>query len=233
MYKIRAFRAVEDNEMCQRFAEGHKNVLSDYGVTKVTTAKTDWFHNPNAYVVLVLSEDENTVLGGERIHISCKEFHLPIEEAISIVDKKVYDLVASYNSKGITGELCGLWNSKAIAGKGISVLLTKIGVSFAKILKMDSLFVLCAPYTVEMCVKAGFQIEKSIGDNGTFIYPKLDLIATSLIIEDLNKLNHAEDDFKERILNLANNPVQKSIETGPKGDFEVDFNLQVPQSIIN
>ncbi|MBS1688429.1 MAG: hypothetical protein JSS96_06875, partial [Bacteroidetes bacterium] len=138
--------------------------------------------------------------------------------------ERVYDLVDKYRGNR-TGELCGLWNSKAIAGKGFSFLLTKMGVALAILLKMNSLFVLCAPYTVEMCEKAGFVVEDSIGDKGKFIYPKLDLIATILLIKDLYNLPTADSDFKKRILDLASNPVQVSVETGPKGDFEVDFNL--------
>ncbi|RYZ25718.1 MAG: hypothetical protein EOP49_44275, partial [Sphingobacteriales bacterium] len=165
MYRIRAFRAIDDQESCKRFAEGHLNVLKEYGVTKVTTAKTDWFQNPGVYVVLVESEDGTEVYGGERIHLANEHSRLPIEDAVSIVDTRIFDLVAK-NKEGVTGELCGLWNSKTIAGRGVSVLLTKIGVALANLLRMDSIFVLCAPYTVEMCQTAGFNIEDSIGNQG-------------------------------------------------------------------
>ena len=57
MLKIRAFKAVDDLESCKRFAEGHANVLRDYGVTKVTSSKNDWFFNPEVYVVLVETLD--------------------------------------------------------------------------------------------------------------------------------------------------------------------------------
>jgi hypothetical protein len=208
------------------FAEGHAKVLLDYGVTKVTSSNNDWFFNPNVYVVLVLAED-GEVVGGERIHMVHKDYPLPIENAITIVDKKVHPLVASYAQKGLTGELCGLWNSKSIAGRGVSVLLTKLGVALAKILNMSSLFVLCAPYTVEMCQKAGFEIETSIGNNGTFIYPKLDLIATSLCIKDMADLKTADDAFKKQIFSFVENPIGSFIETGAKGEFNVDYDLAI------
>ena len=112
-------------------------------------------------MALVLSEDESEVYGGERVHIANPEYPLPIEAAVGMVEPNIYPLIKSYVDMGMTGELCGLWNSKSIAGKGVSVLLTKIGVAIANILKMDSLFVLCAPYTVSMCQNAGFEIETS------------------------------------------------------------------------
>lgn len=227
MLKVKLFRAIDDLDSCKKFAEGHGNVLKDYGVTKVTSAKHDWFHNPDVYVALVLSEDGQEVFGGERVHIANNEFPLPIEAAVGMVEPGIYNLVNSYKNAGKTGELCGLWNAKSIAGKGISILLTKIGVVIANVLKMDSLLVLCAPYTVKMCQDAGFEIETSIGNQGTFYYPKLDLIATSLVIKDLENLPHANTEFRVEIQNLIRNPVSTAKGEGPKGNVELIFDLKL------
>lgn len=225
MLKIKVFRAIDDLESCKRFAEGHANVLRDYGVTKVTSSKNDWFYNPDVYVALVEMEDTGVVVGGERIHMVNKEYPLPIEEAVSIVEKRISGLVASYADNKKTGELCGLWNAKAIAGKGVSILLTKLGVALANRLKMDSLFVLCAPYTVSMCQAAGFEIETSIGNQGTFIYPKLDLVATALVVKDVIGLNTANDGFRKEIFSYIETPVSNTIVLGEKGETEVAYNL--------
>lgn len=228
MLKVRIFRAIDDLESCRLFAEGHANVLRDYGVTKVTSAKNDWFYNPNVYVVLVETEDGSEVVGGERIHLVGSGLPLPIEEAISIVENRIYDLVASYADNKRTGELCGLWNAKSIAGRGVSILLTKIGVALAHILKMDSLFVLCAPYTVAMCESAGFQIETSIGNRGTFVYPKLDLVATALVVKDMS-LRTANPVFGREIFSYIENPVNRTTVIGEKGTTEVAYNLMLPE----
>ena len=227
MHRVRVFRAIDDLGSCQKFAEGHLNVLLDYGITKVTTTKSDWFFNPDVYVVLIESEDGSKTYGGERIHICNDSAKLPAEDAVSIVDTGIYDLVGRYRANGLTGELCGLWNSKEIAGKGYSVLLTKIGVALAKMLGIDSLFVLCAPYTVSMCQNVGFEIEESIGNQGTFYYPKLDLIATLLIVKDIVNLPGADETFRQRILDLTGEPVQVASETGPQGDFQIQYDLRV------
>lgn len=229
MITIRLFKATNDLASCQRFAEGHANVLRDYGVTKVTSAKNNWFYNPGAYVVVVEDKETGELYGGERIHLSNPEFPLPIEDAVGIVDLKVFDLIKSHREKGVTGELCGLWNSKVIAGKGISILLTKVGVAIANLLNMSSLFVLCAPYTVTMCQKAGFEIEESIGNMGTFYYPKLDLIATSLVVNDLKKLPYADAEFRKQILEIVNEPFHKGTEIGPKGSVEVEYSININQ----
>ena len=132
MLRVRVFRAIDDLESCQRFAEGHANVLKDYGITKVTSSKTDWFNNPGVFVVIVENEDGTQVVGGERIHLANMHSELPIETAVSMVEKRIHDVVAEYSDQKITGELCGLWNAKSIAGKGVSILLTKMGVAIAR-----------------------------------------------------------------------------------------------------
>jgi len=228
MLTVRVFRAIEDLASCQQFATGHANVLLEYGITKVTSSRNDWFYNPNVYVVVIETE-EGVVVGGERIHITHPDFKLPIEEAISVVEDRIYELVAAYEKEGITGELCGLWNSKQIAGTGMSVLLTKMGVALAQMLGMSSLFVLCAPYTVAMCQTAGFQIETAIGNDGTFIYPKLDLIATSLIIKDVDKISNAQPEVKAQIEQMFHQPKGIIEEMGQKGLTQVRYDLRTPK----
>jgi hypothetical protein len=227
MLKVRIFRAIDDLESCKLFAEGHANVLRDYGVTKVTSAKNDWFYNPNVYVVMVETEDGSEVVGGERIHLVGSGIPLPIEEAVSIVESRIFALVASYADGKRTGELCGLWNARSIAGRGVSILLTKLGVALAHILNMDSLFVLCAPYTVAMCENAGFQIETSIGNRGTFVYPKLDLVATALVVKDMT-LATANPIFRREIFSYIEKPVNTTTVIGEKGTTDVSYNLLLP-----
>ncbi len=198
--------------------------MRDYGVTKVTSAKNDWIYNPDVYVAIVESPDGQITYGGERIHVANGNNPLPIEAAIGVVDVGIYALVAKYAATR-TGELCGLWNSKAIAGHGISVLLSKIGVAMAMQLQLGSLFVLCAPYTVAMTQMCGFEIETSIGNNGTFYYPKLDLIATSLMIKDVKNIPTADTDIKKEILSYSSSGRLHTHEKGPKGELDVELNL--------
>lgn len=228
MLKVRTFRAIDDMDSCIKFAEGHANVLKDYGITKVTSSRNDWFENPDVYVVLVETEDNNEVVGGERIHIVNNIHPLPIEDAISIVDKDIHPLIASYANQKITGEICGLWNSKSIAGMGVSYFLTKLGVAIAHRLGMDSLFVLCAPYTVSMCQNAGFTIETSIGNQGTFVYPKLDLIATALVVKDMKNLTPGSPEYAEQIFKFIREAEGTIEEIGQKGTTKISYNISFP-----
>jgi len=211
-----------------QFAEGHANVLKDYGITKVTSSRNDWYDNPAVYVAIVENEETGEIVGGERIHLVNGVNPLPIQDAISIVDEKVHTLVAHYSDQKITGELCGLWNSKSIAGRGVSYFLTKLGVAMAHTLGMDSLFVLCAPYTVSMCQDAGFEIETSIGNQGTFVYPKLDLIATALVVKDMHSLNPRNPEYAKQIFQFIEERAGVTEEVGQKGATKIAYDLNLP-----
>jgi hypothetical protein len=234
MIKIRAFRAIDDYDACKKFAEGHANVLRDYGVTKVTSANYEWIHDPEVYVVTVEDSINDSIIGGERIHIKSGNTVLPIESAVGVVDDKIFRLVSDYCLDGVTAELCGLWNSKQIAGKGISTVLTKVGVSLAYLASIKNLFVLCAPYTVKMCEDSGFEIETSIGNKGTFYYPKIDLIATALILQNTESLLNKEFTFNKDIMFFIKNPISEFLHITPKNDLipiQIDISINETQPI--
>lgn len=222
---INSFKAIDHPDLCENFSLGHGNVLKDFGVKKVTSANKVWHKNPDSYVISVQMNGSTDFVAGARIDISTGKFPLPIEDAIGIIDKAIHPLVASY-SKEKTGEVCGLWTSKQCAGNGIAFLMIKSSIALAKLLDLGSLFALCSPFTVSMFSKLGFVVEKSIGNEGTFYYPKLDLIATAMILKDLKMLNDVSIDYKDLIHDLAATPNQLTTEMGTKGLIEIAYNLK-------
>ena len=122
MFTFNAFRAVDEPDICDMFIEGHANVLREYGVTKVTSSNNEWKYNPYVFVVTVHDNATEKVVSGLRIHVSHPDFPLPLEGAIAQVDQKIIDLVTDYRNAGGTGEIGGLWNSRAISGFGIGAL---------------------------------------------------------------------------------------------------------------
>ncbi len=224
---FRAFRAVDEPEACLRFIEGHRKVLEIYGITMITSNKALWMEHESTYVILVESKEDGKVVGGARVQIADGNLLLPIEEAVGIIDKKIYDIVNSYKSDSVA-ELCGLWNSREVAGYGIgSTFLTRTSIALAKIIKLKTMLALCAPATVKMGSKCGFIIERSLGKDGFFNYPKLDLIATAMIIKDINNLETATEESLDFINDLCKNRKKTSIEKGPKGEIEVEFNINI------
>ena len=228
--KLRAFRAVKDPESAQKFVEGHSRVLKSHGVTKVTSLNARWKDDPSVFVVLVESLDGSKIFGGARIHAATADRMLPIEEATGFMDERIYQVVSDEKHHG-TGELCGLWNSIEVAGMGIgSFFATMSGVVIAEQIGLTSVFALCAPYTVPFAESVGCQVLRQVGNNGTFYYPKIDLLATVVLLQDSPVLQHAEKDVKDRILSLRENPVQvvKERPPGKKTELEIHYDLAIP-----
>jgi len=229
MLKIKTFKAVDNRDTSLKFAQGHSDVLKSYGIPKVTSSDPKWIDNPDVYVITVDSEDGTEVYGGARLEILNQDVLLPIEEAVGHMDNKVYDLVRKFDV-GKTGELCGLWNAKSMSGSGLSHILVRVGVAkagiaLAKQLNLDSLFALCAPWTVKMFSETGYKIETSVGNEGTLPYPKEDLLATVMIHDNLDTLDKASTFAKERIHNLRIEPIQFGEEESPNGRLTIEYNL--------
>ncbi len=226
--KIRAFRAIDEPATCELFIKGHADVLTSIGVTKVTSSKNEWAKNPAVFVIIVESLDEKMVYGGARVHVSGGSEPLPIEQATGALDPAIFDVVRDFSKQG-TGEICGLWNSKDLAGYGIGTpLLIRTLIAISTQIGLQSLFALCAPYTVKPVVNCGMLLVNSIGNKGTFYYPKLDLVATAMILKDVSVLSGATEEDKSEILEMRANPNSFRIEGLKNRKIIIDFELQIP-----
>lgn len=222
---FKVFRAIDEPELCEKFIEGHRKVLEIYNIAMITSNKAAWTTHKNTYVILAESK-EGKALGGVRVQIADDVLPLPIEDAVGKVDKNIYGIVKEHKVKG-TGEFCGLWNSREIAGYGIgSFFLCVSAVALAINLNLNSLFALCAPATVRMCKRFGLAIERSLGKNGYFNYPRINLVATAMSIKDLKSLKDTQPDIKKTILSLIENPIQTRVESGPKGQIRINYQLK-------
>lgn len=227
--RLRAFRAINEPETCMKFIEGHKHVLANFGIEMITSAKNDWVENPGVIVLVVESLNGEQVFGGMRLQFANGLFPLPIETAVGFMDKNIHTLV---NEKAIdvTGESCGLWNSRLIAGYGIgSVFLSRAGASLASILGATTFFSLCAPYTVKLAEDMGMRIVKSLGQDGTFYYPKLDLVATVLLNENMKDFKLADESCREPIMDLIKSPNKNRIEKLRNKEIEIHYSLTIPE----
>jgi hypothetical protein len=226
--RLRAFRAIDEPETCALFIEGHTHVLTSIGVTKVSYSKNEWVNNPAAFVMVVESLDGKRVFGGARVHVAGGSEPLPIETATGAMDKGIFDLVWNYAQYG-TGELCGLWNSREIAGYGIgSIFLIRTSAAISYQIGIQSLFALCAPYTIPPGESVGMEIEKSIGKDGTFYYPKLDLIATTMILKDVPTLSKAHEEDKNAIMKIRENLNITRVEILRKKELTIHYQIAIP-----
>jgi hypothetical protein len=227
MLRFRAFRAIDEPFTCDKYVEGHTIVLEDYGVTNVTSRTPVWIKNPHVFVVVAEDTQTDQIVGGIRIQIADGELPLPIETAIGHMDHKVLDIVKYYRENGGVGELCGLWNSKSVAGKGISMVLTRASIALIPQLRFRTLMGICADYTLPMFTQVGFVIDKSMGLNGEFAYPNPKYITRVLGILNAETLETAYPYDKERMLTLRSDFTQKRSEVGPKGEYDVQYDLRI------
>jgi len=225
---LRAFRAIDEPDRCALFVEGHTSVLTSIGVTKVTSSKNGWTSNPAVFVIIVESLDRKTVYGGARVHVAGGSEALPIEQATGLLDAGIYDLIRNYAQQG-TGEICGLWNSAELSGYGIGTpLLIRALIAISSQIGLQSLFALCAPYTVKPVVNCGMVLLDGIGNKGTFYYPKLDLLATAMVLNDVAALSKANNEDKQAILQMRDTATSFKIYELKQKKIIIDFELQIP-----
>lgn len=228
MIQLRVFRAIDDFETCQKFVEGHMKILKAFGITMITSANIQWFMDPNTYVIVAESTDNGRVLGGARVQVAGGKYPLPIIKAVEELDERIYDVIEEYTADGGVAELCGLWNSREIAGLGIgSVFLTRTAVAIATKINVKRMLALCAAYTVGMAENAGFEIAIGLGDKGTFYYPKEDLVATGMLLENSYVLDKADPEERAEILALRENLFLVKMEKGRRNDFELTYDLTI------
>ena len=222
---IRAFRAINEYDTCMKYKEEHINVLKDYGISNVTSSNNDWIHNPNMFCVIAESSSNLEMVGGIRVQVSDIKHLLPVETAIGKMDKRIFDIVGNYRNHGGVGELCGLWNSKKIAGQGVSVLLVRSGVSISNQLNFNTMIGICAGYSLKMFQNVGFVINSSLGINGDFPYPNDNYKANVVGILNSETLSTASKYDKIRMSSLRSNPIQNYTEMGPKHQIKSHYNL--------
>ncbi|MBC7399496.1 MAG: hypothetical protein H7289_06095, partial [Mucilaginibacter sp.] len=188
-----------------------------------------WTTNPAVFVIVVEAMDGKRIYGGARVHVSGGTERLPIEQAVSILDPGIHKLVWEYAHRG-TGEVCGLWNSQELAGYGIGTpLLIRTGIAIAAQLDIQTLFALCAPYTVQPVVNCGMVLIDSIGNNGTFYYPKLDLIATAMVLNDLTTLSKATENDRQAIFKMRTYTDDWTITELKQREITIHFALSIPR----
>jgi hypothetical protein len=221
---FRAFKANKNRELCEKYLNGHIQVLVNYGITNITTNNEDWMDWDFVYCVIAEKED-GTVVGGIRTQIADGSHPLPVEKAIGKMDPKIHEIVKHYQVDGV-GELCALWNAKEVAGMGLSIMLVRAGIAMLNQVKCNTLMGICADYTLKMFRKVGFVVDNTLGDKGEFVYPNENYVARVLGILNAKDLSTAEEFDRLKMLDLRSNPVQTAIEKGANDTMiEIEYLL--------
>jgi hypothetical protein len=204
MIIIRAYRAIDEPETCAEFLLGHRRVLEEFNLENISTNTPKWISHENTYVVI--AEYNGEIIGGVRMQIVDDSFPLPLEEAVAHFDSKIYNLVTEKNRDGGASELCGLWNSRKIPPNiGLTRIISAAAISLSNSLSVKNVFAICAGYTLGTAIKMGFVIQKSVGNNGEFVYPNSNFKARVLCMNGETLATSALD-YKREIMSFRNNP---------------------------
>ncbi len=223
---IRAFRAIDDINSAIRFTEGHRLVLENHGIKKVSSANPSWVNDPNVYVILATSPGGQKIYGGARIEIR-GEKQLPLETPFGKHDPRIHEIIDEFSKEGCA-ELCALWNSIEVAGLGIgSKLIIKCAVSLTEQLNIKHLLALSSPVTRRWIPDFGFYTIESIGNNGGIPYPTERLTATVAHFINPDRIEFMHPDVLADVTELRKNPFLQTTASGPKGSISLFYDLNV------
>ena len=81
----------------------------------------------------------------------------------------------------------------------------------------------------------GSRVFTEVGNNGTFYYPKLDLLATAVFLEDVKELSAAHPRERQKMLQLRENLQSYAVEKSPFKNINVHvhYELAIPNASIN
>ncbi len=225
MITIRAFRAIDEPQTCARFLEGHRKVLEEFNLENISTNTPLWIVHPDTYVVV--GEYQGELIGGIRVQIADGDFPLPVEDAVGHFDANIHKQVNKYRLEDGVGELCGLWNSRKLPPNlGITVLLSIAAVSICDQLNIKNLFAIVAGYTLAGARRLGFEVDKSVGNNGEFTYPNSNFVARVLRMNCIT-LVASTIQYKTEMLELrGNRRLAKKIHANTL-ELELEYDLEI------
>lgn len=219
---VKAFRAVDEPELCRKFIQGHTEVLARHNFGHISSANPAWMFNPNVYVILAYSKSRPEVLlGGGRIEIKTPTYQLPVERSLATRDYKIVELVR--REMPGTSEFCGLWNSRAAVGRKITTIVVMYGFSLLSTLGLNSCFLLCSPHTFYLAEMLGCRMLTELGTEGAFNYPTDKFRAYVWVKDDVRYLETVVPYVRQRVESLRMNTNQVYLESNITKGMNVHY----------
>jgi hypothetical protein len=78
-----------------------------------------------------------------------------------------------------------------------------------------------------MAEKVGFEVTTFLGNNGTFYYPKEDLVATGMLLHDSHNLPTADQHERDEINSIRAQLQQVKVAEGRRGPFDLHLDLEI------
>lgn len=222
---IRSFRAIDDLDSCMRFREGHLGVLEAFGF-KLTSSTEEWMFDPGTHVIIIESLDRKTTYGGSRLQLLGSKLELPIQSAVGEDISNLDEYL--FSRKGPVAELCGLWNSVAVAGLGIgSVYSIRSAIALGGLLGYNEMIALCSAFTYRISHKYGFRLVESLGEGGKIFYEGANQHAHITHQQDVLNLPNSDEVEKLKIQGIRLSPISKVDEIIGDGLTSIHYQIQV------
>jgi hypothetical protein len=222
---IRSFRAIDDLESCMRFREGHLGVLEAFGF-KLTSSTEEWMFDPGTHVIIIESLDRKTIYGGSRLQLLGSKLELPIQSAVGEDISNLDEYL--FSRKGPVAELCGLWNSVAVAGLGIgSVYSIRSAIALGGLLGYHEMVALCSAFTYRISHKYGFRLVESLGDGGKIFYEGANQYAHITHQQDIINLPDSDEIEKLKIQEIRLKPISSVDEIIGDGLTSIHYQIQI------
>ena len=178
------------------------------------------------------TEKDNLVVGGVRLHVANTKTELPMVQAVGKVDPRVYSEIDKLMING-TAEIAGIWNSRAVMGMGLgAIYLMRSVIAIGSQIGIETILSFASKATLQRGYDKGFEPFTSIGDNGEFNYPKMNMIATAVICRNHINMPLATDFEKNEINKLRNLLEFKTNERWPRGEFELAYQLRLNTVLV-
>lgn len=226
---IRAFRAIDEPELCRQYAIEHARVLTDLGVDMVVVPDDSWAQDPDAFV-FVAEHIELGMVAGIRLDRANPERALRMENCLSTLAPQITGILAALEPHG-NAELCGLWNAHRFAGRGIPKLLVEAAIATVVQLRARTAVTFIAEYVAPYAVQAGFIPLSGIGDSGILEYPVPSIRTHALVLADAFTLSEADIYTRQRILSLRLRPEQTRLECPKRETLEVSYQLMIDKGM--
>ncbi|MBK7945930.1 MAG: hypothetical protein IPJ85_11785 [Flavobacteriales bacterium] len=220
---IRAFRAVDEPELCRIYAEEHARVLTDIGVSTVVKYDDAWIKDSETIVFVALHERLGMV-GGIRLQRARPDVPMPMEIALEAIEPELKPVLEQLADAG-NAELGALWNAHRFAGKGVPFLLIAAAVATSSQVNLNHMVCFVAEYIAPYCSAVGFRNIPSVGRQGEFDYPLAGMKSHVMVIPDIRSIVLAGVQLRHRILSMRMRPKQTHFETPKRETMQVEYDL--------
>jgi hypothetical protein len=223
--RIRVFHAQNHAEIAKIYTSGQQDVLKEFNVTGVTSAKKNSWENENSYIFVAENVKTGEIGAGMRLDVADAGHKLPLEMALENIVPDLSQRIHRFDN--IIAEACGWWVKKDFSERKLPKLLLIAGMSVATKLRISYIVAFPHQHTIGIMTNVGFAIAKTVGENnGQFTYPNETYLSTVVELNAIT-LDNVPEHEKERIIALRANPVQ-SFEYEHKGYYtKIDFDLRL------